>query len=795
MIKGSKATRGHRILDMCERWQDSSHDWDQDCQHVSAYYSLKKMETEEDQQTAGLVQHHNYGIGRDVLKTAKDEEFAFFEAPRVLMNFRLKKFDGSELEKERHEREFSRLVDQMVRENDPMFLDELEDMCDRKTLHGDVVMCWHPEGEDWRPFHGKILTEPDSPQNPYDDNFMRWAIYQEIQISDALEGIANDEPGWTDQAKPFLKAFYKAKMKELESEGLSFEQILTSLRRDSPEEYDFFAGGGGTYRGYNGPEEWDAVTRNFYSSTLKVFYLYEKDFSKSEEGRVPINLSIVSRVELLKGKKEDGAVLPDPLLYYMEEAFEDVTRAIHEFIQDSSLGVKDKTWNTIKGLGHLNYEADRMVNFLTSSMVNSGIDRNTPLWEVGDGSDTRKIEQFIKNGFQAYSLIPEGLRIQDKQKIGMSIGDSITAIQSIQGISQRNAIGQTGQSQAPSDELVFNAQRRSAQDTRVSNNRGRGNSRKILRFLKELGRRICQEITEQNFDGRPKRQIEALIKELNDAAIRWEWFFPENVVVTYPRLSGDGDPNLRRQIANENVSQIGIFPPESRQGILVEWYASRTDDWDKAEEIFMNQEASASQVTMAMDKLATMMVLGNPVPPVRDDVPESQIPVMLQFMVSQVQQGNQQGAFTPQQYQGMVAIGQHVMQLISLMEQTGQTQAANTFAQELQRISVEAQGPANALQQQQQANQSPELQMEARELALKERAQQLKEASFEVDVQKAQARQEGQDRRAAFNEFNQGSYLALKESDQNLKHQLAVMKEDRERLKLELEALRQREQR
>lgn len=789
----AKKNRGHRILDLCERWQDASRSWDKDCATVSGYYSLKKVETEEDEHTLGLIQHHNYGIGRDLLKTALDEEFAFFEAPRTLMNFKLKTFDGSLREKQRQELEFSKAVDALLREKDPMFLEEIQEMCDRKTIHGDPVMCWHPEGEDWRPFHGKILAEADSPQNPYDDNFTRWAIYQSIQISDVLEGIANDNVGWTSQAKPFLEAYYKAKMKEVDSEGTTFDQLLTMIRRESPEEYEFIIGNNGGEQGVHDYEssDWPANIKEFFSSTIKVFYFYEKDFSQAKDGKTPINLSIVSRVEMLKSKDKESADIPDPLLYHHKEAFESVERAIHEFVQDASLGVQDRTWNTIKGLGHLNYDADRMINILTSSMVNSAIDKNTPLWEIGDGSDGKKIQEFIKNGFQAYGIIPQGLSIQDKSKLGMSINDSIAAIQQIQQISRKNSIGQTGQSDAPQDELVFNAQRRSQQDTRVSNNRGRVNARKIFRFLSEQGRRICQDLIEKNFDGRPRRQIDQLITELNFKEVQWEWFHPDNVTVTYARLSGDGDPQLRQQIARENVSQIGIFPPESRKEILIEWYASRTGDFERAEELFGGDEVSADQVSLAMDKMSTMMILFKPVPPTSEDVPESQIPIMLSFLEEQVAKGNQQGGFTEQQYMGGIAIGQHVAQLIMAMEQQGQTQAANVFAQELQRISTEAQGPANNFLQQQQKQQgSPEDVRAERELALKEREQDRREITTEVDIQKAQARQKGQDQRADFNEFQQNSRLALSESDQNFKHELALVKEERERLKMELDRLK-----
>lgn len=757
--KSSSDGRGMKIHDQCEQWQRSSKDWDHDCATVGSYYSGRKSETEEDEDTLGLVHHSNYLIGRDQILKAKDEELAFFEAPRNLMNFRLKQFNGSPREKKRQEQRFTKIVDRAVRELDDTFMYEVAQLADRKAVHGDAVIGWPPEGEDWRPFCAKILTEKDAPQNPYSDNFMRWAMYSTIEMSEVLEGVANKQQGWTKQAKKFLKAYYKKVSKQTKEGGTTFDQVLVMIRNQSKEELS----------SSGNSDVWD-----FYSSTLKVFYFYEKDFSKADEGKVPVNLSIVSRVEFLESKEDDKPALPDPLLFQHEGAFDDVQHAIHSFVQDSNLGVADPTWHTIKGLGHLNYEADRMVNILTSAMVNSSIDRNTPLFQMGsDGSDPKEIQEFIRDGYQAYSMIPSGIEFADKSKMGMSIGDSISAIQNLQSIAARNSTPHTGQSDTPKDELRINAARRHQQELKVANNRGRQNSRMVARFVRELGRRICEDLKDESFKGRARRQIDAIKSECDQDRVQWEYFFPENVEITYTRLTGDGDPELRRQIASERMKNIGVYSPEKRKEVLIEWSVSLDGDWEKAEQDFEGDGSpSADQQAIALDKMATMMTLGIPTPITVEDVPESQVPVMIQYLQMLVQQGEQRGAFTPEEDKGVITIGQHSLQLIDLIKEQGATQVAQVFETDLQRVLTEAQGPSNNLQAQQEAQNDPAQEKEMRELELKERNQQLNEAKFEVDVQKSVARQGGQDRRAQFNEYQQNSRLALERTKAEHKEEM-----------------------
>ena len=765
-------------MDLCEEWQCDFHKWDKDCALVSQYYSGKKMETPEDEDVLGLVTHHNYQFGRETINRAKEETFSFWTTPRLLMQFRLKTFNGSPREKKKIEERFSTIVDKLVRKRDSQFMFEMEELADRGTLHGDAVLCFHPQGQDWRPFQAKIITDKNSPQNPHNDNFFRWAVYHELEMGAALEGIANDEPGWTKAAKPFLEAVFNKRYNYPEVNGHShFDAALTMYRNESPEEWDGDLGND---------------LSSFCETNLKTFYYFEKDFSKAKDGKIPVDLSIISRVEGITshdGKQVKSSDLPDPLLFHEKDVYDSSLRAIHDFIQDSNLGVQDKNFTTIKGLGHLNYTANRMVNILNSSLINSAIEANTVTFQFTEGGgDQRKLEDFVKNGYKAYSILPAGLDFAQKPKLNLGANESIAAIRHIESLGAANAVSQTGQSQGTRDELRVNAAQRHQQDQKIANNRGRVYSMKIERAVSEMGMRICEGLTQDAYDGRAKRDMDWLKEEMKLQEVDWSWFQTDNIEIHYPRLNGDGDPEKRFQIVSEQMRNIGVYSPEKRPEILRDWHAALTDNWQEADEFFLQDGPPADQQALAMDKAATMMTLGQVVPTTKNDVPEAQIPVLLGLLQQQVDIGTQQGAFTPQQYQGGLAIGQHIAQLILTMEQQGSRQSAQIFSAELQRISTEAQGPANNLKAQQEQQQDPKAIAALQDSELKQRKQNLEEQKFGLDIEKSQLRQQGQDRRQQFNEYMQQSNLAAGESKQVHKEEIDSAKLEIERLRAELDA-------
>lgn len=777
--KNGEHTQGSRIMSLINDWQEDDVDWAHDCAIVSQYYSGDVAETEEDQDTLGLVDHANYRVGKETIEKARDETLAAFTKPHRLATIKYYDFDGTPVEKKSAESRVTKVVDQLLRDWDLSFAHEFAQMVDRHVMHGDAVMMFPPEDEGWRPFNARIITDRDAPQNTQDDNFARWAVYSDLQIGEALTSIAKERDGWMTGAKQFIKGLWERRYDGIDSKsGLgasfvsTFDDMFSMVEHISPEEW---ATNGET--GKNLCE--------FYNSRFRVFYYYQKDFSNPEEG-IPVDLYIVARVQpRFNGEEDTSWYKGDPLLYARKGAYEKVEHAIVDFVLDTKLGVDHPTWSTIGGLGHTNYNADRFSNLLMSSMVNHAIDMNTQLYEIGDAADHREIEKFIKEGYQANSIIPAGASYVDKSKSGGSIGDTITAISFLRQQANSSAVGHTGRSLASPDELRVNAVDRQQQDLRTASNRGVLFARKLRILVQEIVRRLAREIEFGEYFGRQEKQVQRLIKELKRQNVDLLYFTEENINVSYSKLTGDGDPQQRRARVNEMVARIGLVPAEARNDVLRAWFAEVMDDWELADEVYENaEELEPGQQERAISKAADMMRLGIPQVVTKEDVPETQLQTLLPILDGMAQRATAAGAFGSQEeLTGFMAIGQYAARLASTLDQRGQKDLANQFMAELQRISTMAQGPANNLQRQQESQQDPKLLIDQGKLDLSVRNQALKEAEFGYRQQKDATVQQAKDRQQGFNEFVQSRRVLTEEE----RLQLDRLNAERDRADKELE--------
>ena len=272
--------------------------------------------------------------------------------------------------------------------------------------------------------------------------------------------------------------------------------------------------------------------------------------------------------------------------------------------------------------------------------------------------------------------------------------------------------------------------------------------------------------------------MDDLRKDLKERGVRMAWVSPKNAKIDYSRLVGDGDPSLRRQISQELVNNIGLVPAEGRNDTLMEWYAATTGDWDKAVELYATQESpSPEQQSLAMSKASDMLLLGQPYPVTKDDVPETQLPIFIQIGDSLVQAAVQMGQFESQEkVNGLMAIGQHAMLLVQVLEQRNQKDLAQSFANEIQRISTEAQEPINNMLQAQEAQQDPRLAIDQQKLQLAVAKEDREERSFAHKAAKDQAQTLGKQRQASFNEVIQGRRLLVEEGRMELERQKAGQK-------------------
>jgi len=772
-VKSSKGvrTQGSRIRDICHSWQEESYDWDTDCVLVSDYYSGKIAETPDDQDVLGLVDHGNFMIGRKGLIQAREETLAAFLKPRELINFKLLDHDGTEVEKAYQAGVLTKVIDDHIRKEDPMFMAEVEENIDRQIAHGDALMMFPPRGEGWRPYAGKILTDADAPQNPSDDGFNRWAIYGDLQIGDALSAISNGQAYWEDTAEKFIRDLWKrrydiADNKKPEDEGAyvsTFDSALNLVESISPVEWQDH----GTL-GLNLTE--------FYNTRFRVFYYFQKDFTEAD--KTPVDMYIVARVQPRSRAEDDATYEGDPLLYAHKGAYPSVESCIVSFVLDSNIGVDSPSWNTIKGLGHVNYQADRWTNLLLSSMVNSAVDKNTPLLEVADHADVKMLEKFVKDGYRANSIIPAGANYVDKSKQGVQVGEALNMLGFLQNQANANAISSTGVSEGQSGELRVQALNRQQNDSRTASNRGELLSRRIRAICVEVAHRIIDELQSPSFTGREGASIDRLRDKLKEAKIDMAWVTNKNVVADYSRLVGDGDPQVRRQISAELIQNIGLIPAEKRSGVLQEWYAGITGDWQKAVELYAEEESpSPDQQALALDKASAMMVTGVAYPVTKRDVPETQLPLLLQVGQSQVDAAVQIGQFeSQQQIDGLTAIGQHSVLLAQVLEQRGQRDLAKTFMNEIQRLSTEAQEPINNFLQAQEAKQDPKLEMQQAELQLKAAREDREERTFGHKQQKDAAQIQGKQRQDGVNEVLNTRRLLVEEDRIALEKQKAQQK-------------------
>jgi hypothetical protein len=763
-------SQGSRLLDLVRDWQEADQDWSKDCAIVSQYYSGKLMESEDDQDTLGLVDHSNYLVGRNGLVKAKEETLAAILNPQRLLWFTLKDYDGTPDEKLAQERKFTKVIDDYLRKQDPRFLVEIEKMIDRHIAHGDAILMFPPDGDDWRPFSAKILTDSDAPQNPHDDNFQRWCVYSDLQIGDALTAISEEQEGWTPDAKKFIQDIWERRYDAVTATDgpkatyiSTFDDMYSLVEHVSPEEW--------ANQGSIGQNLCE-----FYNSRFRCFYVYVKDFSDPSAG-VPVDFYIVARFQPRSSDVDRVPPSGDPLLFARKAAYPDVGNAIVDFVLDCNLGVDSPTWGTIKGLGHVNYNSDRWTNLLLSSMVNGAVDKNTPLLEVADSADVKTLEKWVKDGYRANSLIPAGVQFVDKSKNGTSIGDSLNMIGYLQQQANENAVGFTGQSDPAAGELRVQSLARQNNDTRTASNRGVRFAQKLRTLCQEVGRRILAEMESSHFFGRTNDAMKKVREELKRQEVELEWFYPENVTTDYARLTGNGDPAARRASVDRMIQHIGLYPAEARNAVITEWIAETTDDWERAEKLMEHaEEVAPEQEALALRKAGDMMQLLVVIPVTKADVPERQLPKLIEVGDMLVGQARQAGQFESMtQYQGLVTIGQHAILLIQKLEERGQRDLAQSFQTEIQRISTEAQEPLNNMLQAQEAQQDPSLQLDQAKLQLQAAKEDREERTFQFKQLKDTAQQENKDRQQEFNEIIQGRRLMNEDDRLRLEQQKTAM--------------------
>lgn len=760
-------SQGRRILDIANRWEEENLDWDADCTIVSQYYSGAVMEDAEDQDTLGLVDHANLMIGRKALVAAREETLAAFLKPKELISFKLRDFDGTPTEKEFQSRELTRIIDEHVRKHDPMVMDEIERTVDRQVAHGDALMFLPPRGEGWRPYSGKILTERDAPQNPSDDNFNRWAIKADLQIGDALSSIANDQVYWESGAEDYIRDLWERRYDIADNKNPSeaayvstFDSAMDLIYAHDSSEW--------LNHGDVGHNLWE-----FYNSRFLVYYFYQKDFSQPDS--TPVDLYIVARVQS-RQKAEDDFYDSDPLLYTQKAAYPSVENALIPFVLDSNIGVDSPSWGTIKGLGHINYQSDRWTNLLLSSIVNNAIDQNTPLLEVEDHADVKMLEKFIKDGYRANSIIPAGANFVDKSKQGVNVGEALNMLGFLQNQSNANASSTLGQSEGNSGELRVQALGRQQNDIKAASNRGELMNRRIRALCTEVGFRLLEDLRSPMFTGREGAGMDRLKEDLKEAGVKMAWIHPDNVDIDYSRLVGDGDPQVRRQISQELIANIGLIPAEKRNMVLSEWFAATTGDWQKAEDLYREEDSpSPNQQALAMSKASDMLQIGQPFPVTKEDVPETQIPIFLQIGQNLVDQAVQAGQFDSEKtIAGLTAMAQHAMLLVQVLEQRGQRDLAKSFMNEIQRITTEAAGPINNFRQAQEAQQDPQMQIERQKMQLAVAKEQRETLSTQHKISKDTAQIEGKTRQQGFNEVIQGRRLLNEEERLDLEKQKAA---------------------
>lgn len=737
---------GRTILDICDGWLEEFEAWDEDCAVVSKFYSGAVIESPKDQDVLGLINHKNYQSGRKTIEQAREETLSQITGPQRLMSFKLKDFgDRTPAEKDRHEQIYSQLVDSMIRTKDPVFMDEMKKMVDRHVVHGDALMMFDPDG--WRPRACKILTDIDSPQNVHDDNFCRWALMRDLQMSEVLDAIKDDAEGWTGHARKYLTDEWDRVYKKVEDGvyGNEFDRALDMYCSLSPEEWES--------QGQTGGRLCEFTTRRF-----KAYYFFQKDFSSGKSAyETPVDLYIVAR---FKGREDTTG---DPLLFKLKGAYPSVREAVYEFVLDSNLGVLDPSWGTIKGLGHLNYTPDVMVNILTSILTNSAIDKATPLWQVVNASDLKMIQKFIKNGFKANQVLPAGINFVDKGKQGVQVGEALNLITFMQAQGVNNATGYTANS-APSskDELRVQSLNRQRNDQRVASNRATEFARKINFLLQEVGRRIADMLYSTD---ELCPQMEELKRELLRLGVEIEWFYPENLDISYVRLAGDGDPERRLLISENLLARISLYPDEYRPTILKEYHAALTGNWEEAQQIFgQGDQTSTDAQVLAFTKAATIMELASPLPITAEDLPQISLPVIVATLNAVVGRAEQAGQFEPDKFAGFVALGQYGVMMIQKLESYGQNQLGRTYEGQIQELSRRAQGPYNAMLEAQQAKQQELDQETLLKLQLEDRKVAVQEGKLQNDVQKTQAKGIDASRGRDFQEY-QKTKESLRQDD------------------------------
>jgi hypothetical protein len=394
-----------------------------------------------------------------------------------------------------------------------------------------------------------------------------------------------------------------------------------------------------------------------------------------------------------------------------------------------------------------------MTNLLVSILTNSAMDKATPLWQVVNATDLRMIEKFIKNGYKANSVVPAGMEIVDKGKGGSSVGEALNLItfMAAQGID--NATAHTADSAPTSkEELRMENINRHQRDARTANNRGMNFARRLDSFVRELGRRIADLLYGTGDLDPGMRELK---EDLRLAGVEIEWFYPENIEVSYSRLAGDGDPEKRILISEAQMQRLALFPDEERPNVLKEWYAALTGDWERAEAIFgQGDRRTVDAQVMAFTKAAAIMELGSPLPITAEDLPEVSLPVILATLNAIVSKAEMAGQFAPDKFDGFMALGRYGIMMVQKLESFGRAEVARVYEGQIQELSRRAEGPANAMMEAAKAKQEQPDPVEMAKLQLEERKVGVQEGKLQFEERRNMAKGMDAQRGRDFQEYN-----------------------------------------
>lgn len=557
---------------------------------------------------------------------------------------------------------------------------------------------------DWRFKAGRLLSAIDDCDDVNDESFREWAFVGQISLreieslladSRGREGVA----GWSNQSLQALKEY-------IVSTTLNEKTPVEEVRRVASQPFN----------------------QELSNKPLDVYWYFRKNGKRNDNGDEGIDLSCVSRWggnAGIRSAQSDGVTYralsvtfareKEQIIYHWPNAFESIGECLIPMLLDARID-GEQEMHQIDGVGKIMTPRLQSMEHITVALLEGIAFGVQPNWtSTGNAVDEKTIELLQRTGINPWDYVPQGLKILDKNNAMQGMSQAMQMVQML-GVSAE-ADAQTGEMSAFGESQA----RFKAEAVQMLSQIVTGFQRRIEKSFSTLDR-----VTEQ-MNSTLCRIFSAWRK--SDPAYYDVRRFQTNLLVIHKihpaeysgyrvkskcrRLAGNMEKGKAAQQA-EHMVQVwgGVMAP---QGVrwLGKQAASALYDDVIAQYLYPDEKEPPQNQVQSAQAQNAMAIVSLQVPQrMPGDDPLVHLPYHISCLEARLKIAQQQGNISGAEREGLAALLVHTTQDARAVPPQQQAK----IGQILKQIATTIQGM--------QVQGSPE------DAALKQRAQQLKEAQF-----------------------------------------------------------------